>query len=284
MRYMKATMNCLPCIVRQAVEAALHSSDDPASQRAALNAAFAVLSRENLDTTPMALGYAVHSTVARVTGCADPYSEIKRESNREALAMYDGLVETVAQAADPLLAAAKIAIAGNIMDFAALESFDIRATVDKTLISDFAINDFGQMKAALHGARRVLYIADNAGEVVFDRVFIEQMHSVEVTVALKSEPFINDATLTDAREVGLDQVAELLTLKPGASSGNSFDEAWASADIIIAKGQGNYEVFSESRGPLFFLLLAKCTVIASDIGVNQMDMICQSQATRQARI
>ena len=131
---MKATMNCVPCIVRQAVEAALYSTDDPVSQRAALNAAFAVLSREDLDTTPMALGYAVHSKITRVIGCADPYADIKRESNREALAMYDSLMETVAQAADPLLTAAKIAVAGNIMDFGALQRFDLEERTELLLL------------------------------------------------------------------------------------------------------------------------------------------------------
>ncbi len=278
---MKATINCLPCIVRQAVEAAAHATDDPASQRAALSAALGVLSREDLDSTPMELGYAVHSTIARVTGCADPYAQIKRESNRDALAMYDQLTEAVAEAADPLLAAAKIAIAGNIMDFGALASFDTAATVATALGSDFAIGDFDDLRQRLAGAQHLLYLADNAGEVLFDRVFIEQMHDVEVTVALKSEPFINDATLADALAVGLDQVAELLTIRPGATSGNGFDQVWAEADIIIAKGQGNYEVFSQAQGPIFFLLIAKCPVIAQAIGVNQGDTILQSQASRR---
>ncbi len=281
---MKATLDCLPCIVRQCVKLAKLATEDQGVQYRAMAAALDILARADLQTTPMALGWQTHSTIREICGHPDPYADIKAKSNRQAMAMYDDLSRIVAEADDPLLAATKIAVAGNIMDFGALERFDVPATVDKTLISDFAINDFEEMKADLHGARHVLYIADNAGEIVFDRVLMEQMRVPQITVALKSEPFINDATIDDAKQVGLDEVAELVTIVPGVTGGEQFDQVWSSADVIVAKGQGNYEVFSESRGPVFFLLLAKCTVIASDIGVNQMDMICQSQTTRQARI
>lgn len=278
---MKATMNCLPCIVRQGVDAATRATDDPELQRAAMKAALEALSRAQLDETPMALGSVVHEAVAEITGCADPWEEVKRASNREGLALYEKLTATVAEADDPLLTAAKIAIAGNIMDFGVLATFDVEATVQEALDGDFAIGDFGQFRERLATAENVLYIADNAGEIVFDRVFIEQMGGVAVTVALKSRPFINDAMLADAKQVGLDKMVRLVTVAPGATSDESFDEAWEQADIIVAKGQGNYEVFSEAEGPVFFLLLAKCAVIATEIGVNQRDMIFQSQGGRR---
>ena len=278
---MKATLNCLPCIVRQGVDAVTRATDEPELRRAAMSAAFEALSRAQLDETPMALGGAVHEVIAEVTGCPDPWEEVKRESNREGLALYEELTATVAEADDPLLTAAKIAIAGNIMDFGALATFDVEATVQEALAGDFAIGDFEDFRPRLATAKNILYIADNAGEIVFDRVFIEQMGGVAVTIALKSRPFINDAMLADARQVGLDRTARLVTVAPGATSGETFDKAWEQADIIIAKGQGNYEVFSEAEGPVFFLLLAKCPVIAAHIGVNLRDMIFQSQAGRR---
>jgi damage-control phosphatase, subfamily I len=278
---MKATLNCLPCIVRQGVDAATRATDNPALQRAAMAEALESLSRAQLDDTPMVLGSTVHEAIARVTACPDPWEEVKRESNLEALALYGKLTATVAEADDPLLTAAKIAIAGNIMDFGALATFDVEATVQNALQNDFAIGEFGNFRRQLATAKNLLYIADNAGEIVFDRVFIEQMRGVAVTVALKSRPFINDAMLADAKQVGLDKIARLVTVAPGATSGASFDAAWDQADIIIAKGQGNYEVFSEAEGPIFFLLLAKCAVIAAEIGVKQRDMIFQSQGERR---
>ncbi len=280
---MKATMRCLPCIVRQAVDIATNATDDPEMQRKAMHGAFDLLSQVDIFDTPMNIGQQLHRVVGEITNAGDPYKSLKVESNAIAMDLYDRMVATVAEAVDPLRTAAKVAIAGNIMDFGALAEFDVESTIEKALQSEFAIGDFDIFKQRLSEARNVLYLADNAGEIVFDRVFIEQMRDVDVTVALKSRPFINDAMIEDAVEVGLDKVAKLITVAPGATTGEEFDEAWQAADLIIAKGQGNYEVFSEVTGPIFYLLIAKCPVIAGEIGVNEFEMILQSQINRRAQ-
>lgn len=278
---MKAELDCLPCIVRQAVDAARHSTDDPALRRAALKAAFEALAEAPLDATPMRTGFAVHRAVARVTGVEDPWLAAKTESNRQALELLPSLRQIVADADDRLLTAVRIAIAGNIMDFGVFATFNVEEALQRALDGDFGVEDFDAFRVRIKTARRVLYIADNAGEIVFDRVLIEQMSAAHITMAFKSAPFINDATVADAEQVGLGAVADLIEIAPGATGAPEFDRAWAQADIIIAKGQGNYEVFSDADGPLFFLLLAKCPVIAASIGVQQGDMVFEAQATHR---
>lgn len=278
---MKAELDCLPCIVRQAVDAARHSTDDPARRRAALKAALEALAEAPLDATPMRIGFRVHRAVARITGVEDPWLAAKTESNRHATELLPTLRRFVAEADDHLLTAVKIAIAGNIMDFGVFATFDVEESLERALEGDFAVEDFDAFRVRVKTARRVLYIADNAGEIVFDRVLLEQMSCAHITVALKSAPFINDAMIADAEQVGLGSLAHLIGIPPGAVGAPDFDRAWAQADIIIAKGQGNYEVFSEADGPLFFLLLAKCPVIAADLGVRQGDMVFEAQATHR---
>lgn len=278
---MKAQLDCLPCIVRQAVDAARHSTDDVSVRRAAMKAALEVLAGADPDGTPMRTGSAVHRAVARVTGVEDPWLGAKMESNRQAMELLPRLRQIVSEARDHLLTAVKIAIAGNIMDFGVFATFDVETTLRHALEGDFAVEDFDAFRVRVKTARHVLYIADNAGEIVFDRVLLEQMSGAHVTVAVKSAPFINDATSADAEQVGLGAVAHIVEIPPGAMGAPAFDRAWAQADLIIAKGQGNYEVFSEADGPLFFLLLAKCPVIAREIGVRQGEMVFEAQATRR---
>ncbi|MFP3903420.1 MAG: damage-control phosphatase ARMT1 family protein [Armatimonadota bacterium] len=279
---MKAKLDCIPCVLRQAVNAARLSTDDEELIYRAIDGALETMRAVDLQDTPMAIGSQVHGIVGDITGEADPYLDLKRQSNEQALEMYPYLREIVSGADDPLVTATKISIAGNIMDFGALDTFDVESTVQNALESDFAIDDFDALKARLGPDANVLFIADNAGEIVFDRVLMEHLQTSEITVAVKSAPFINDATLEDAKEAGIDGVARLIEVAPGAPNGDELDPAWEAADAIIAKGQGNYEVFSEAEGPLFFLLIAKCECIADDIGVNKGDTILQSQETRQA--
>ena len=214
---MKAQLDCLPCIVRQAVDAARHSTDDPALRRAAVKAALEALAEAPLDATPMRTGFCVHRAVARVTGVDDPWMAAKTESNRHAMELLPSLRRLVADADDHLLTAARIAIAGNIMDFGVFATFDVEDSLQRALDGDFGVEDFDAFRVRAKTARRVLYIADNAGEIAFDRVLLEQMSGAHITVAVKSAPFINDAMLADAEEVGLGAVGHLIGIPPGAT-------------------------------------------------------------------
>lgn len=279
---MRAFLDCVPCLVGQCLRAARLATSDPELQARALRAVMGYLQQADLSGSPIDISLEPHRLVREVTGCPDPYAALKAESNAEALRHYARLKEIVRASDDPLLTAVRIAAAGNIMDFGALISFDIEATLGRALTAPFGIDHSRAFVEAIASARHVLYLLDNAGEIVFDRILIEELAGKRVTAAVKSDLFINDAMLEDARAVGLDQVAEVLTVPPADTSPIHFAGAWEAADVIIAKGQANFEAFRDVDGPIFFLLIIKCPVLAADAGAEAGDLVLQSRALATA--
>jgi uncharacterized protein with ATP-grasp and redox domains len=174
-----------------------------------------------------------------------------------------------------------LAIAGNVIDFGINYSLDIVKDIDRILKQDLAVSDYGPFKAYLADADEVLYIGDNAGESVLDRILIEELNK-PVRYIVRSAPIINDVTYTDAVQAGLDKVATLMasgTDAPGTVMeicSPEFRETFSRSKMVISKGQGNFEALSETSAPVFFLLIAKCKIIARDIGVNVGDMILKA--------
>ena len=204
----------------------------------------------------------------------DPYRQTKTDATEQALALLPQLRERVQAAADPLDLAVRVAIAGNIIDQGVAETFELEATVDRVLAQPFAIDGLSALRRALRRTNSILYLADNAGETVFDRVLIENLpHPVSYVV--KAEPVINDATRDDALGAGLAEVAEIIdngSAAPGtvlARCSAPFRERFEGASLIVATGQANYETLSGLTAPIFFLLQAKCSVIADELGVSQ---------------
>jgi uncharacterized protein with ATP-grasp and redox domains len=202
----------------------------------------------------------------------DPYRDDKELATELALALYPELKEKVRVADDSLEMAVRIAIAGNIIDLGVADSYDLEATLQRVLTQAFAINDLDALRSALKQSDSILYLADNAGETVFDRVLIETL-GFPVSYVVKAAPIINDATRKDAVAAGIDRVANIIDNGSGAP-GTLLDQCsklfctqFAEADLIIAKGQANYESLSNSSAPIFFLLQAKCNVIARDLWV-----------------
>jgi uncharacterized protein with ATP-grasp and redox domains len=271
---MKAFLDCLACTVNQGLRTARYSSDDPAVQERVLRAMLAELAEADFTLTPVELGNLAQCIAARETSVFDPYRAARRCANEEALQLYPRLKAIVRAAPQPLLTAAKIAIVGNIIDLGAYgEHYDVEGALARLLDLPFARNDFPRFEAALRGARRILYLADNAGEIVFDRVLMEELGPAEVTVAVKSEPFINDAQLADAQQVGLTERTRVIEIPVYPGTTHEFVAAWQSADVIISKGHANYESYDETPGPRFFLLLAKCDFVAQATGVTQGEMV-----------
>ena len=268
---MKTYLDCFPCFLRQALEAARMAGADEERQRLILDRTMALLQDASLESKPPEIGDRVHRIVRQLTGDDDPYAAVKAESTREALRLYPRLKALVAEDGDRLERAIRIAIAGNVIDFATGADFDIKEGLERILNQPFAINDIAAFRKALSEARSVLYLGDNAGETVFDRVLIEAL-DVPVIYAVKGGPIINDATVDDALAAGLDEVAEVVSTgsdAPGtilSRCSAEFRALYERAELVIAKGQANYETLSEEGGRLFFLLKVKCPVIARDIG------------------
>ena len=275
---MKTFLECMPCFVEQALRTARIATRDEKKIKKVLDEVGCMIKDTPMDSTPAESGIRIYGKIAEVTGVADPYYAIKRQHIAEAKALLPELEKMLAKANDPLLMAIRLAIAGNVIDLGINKKFDIVSDVKKILQQDFGIFDYEAFKKHLATAKNILYLGDNSGESVFDKLLIQQLKK-PVTYAVRTRPIINDTTLEEARLSGLDEVAELMdsgSPAPGIIlryATPRFLKAFQEADLIISKGQGNYEGLSDEKRPIFFLLKAKCPVIARDIGVQEGDII-----------
>ena len=281
---MKLNLDCIPCFQRQALQAVRFISDDEKLHQKVLREVAKKLLESNWDSTPPELAHEVHRIVKRLTNENDPYKEVKRESNDSVLKMYPELKKKVEESRDPLRTAVRLAIAGNIIDFGTLQEFNLEKTVKDVLKKKFAIDDYEKLKENLMYAETLLFFTDNAGEIGFDKLLVETLLKAKnlekIRFVVKGGPIINDATLDDAIYMRLCDLpnAEFLTLSNGeAGTGPERNSQtvknWIKKhDLVISKGQGNYEGLSEHNG-LFFMLMAKCPVIASDLSVEVGDIV-----------
>lgn len=271
---MHTSLDCIPCFVRQALEAARFSTDDEAVHERVLRDVLRASSEFPLDSSPVAMGQAIHRLIRRLTGDGDPYRRLKDRFNRVVLGLYPELKARVERADDPLEAAVRLAIAGNTID-AGIHCHLDEAGVHAAIEHGFAeplLGDVAELRDAVDAASRVLYLADNAGEIVCDRLLIERLGPARITVAVKGHPVLNDATRADAEAVGLTALVEVIdngSDAPGTildDCSEAFRRRFAEADLVLAKGQGNYEGLSSADADIFFILKAKCPVIACDLG------------------
>jgi len=280
---MRTYLDCVPCFVRQAIDSARRVSDDPAVHERLLRETLSAASRMAFDSPPPALGRLIHRRLRELTGREDPYGSAKHQANMMALSMLEDLRRRAAGTADPFAAAVRLAIAGNVIDLGVkshLTDDEVRSVLDSALedpLDDRAVEDLRQAAAT---AGDILYLADNAGEIVLDRLLIEALGPEKVTLAVKGAPIINDATREDAEAAGLTALVTVIDNGSDAPGtilelcSRSFRERFESAGLVVSKGQGNYETLSGSTaGNLFFLLKVKCGVIARDLGCDVGEMV-----------
>jgi len=288
---MRTYLDCIPCFFKQALEAARLAGANKKTQKKILNKLTKEIPKFSLDSSPPEMGRVIYGLVRKITRTKDPYREIKSKSNRLVLKIYPRLKDKVKYSKDRLLKAVELAIAGNIIDYGVKNSLDVNKEIRKILSEEektikkekknlFNYKDF---RRTLHKAATVLYLGDNAGEVVFDRILIEEIKKVDknkrIIYAVKEKPIINDALIEDARLCGIDKLAELVSNGldiPGTDlslCANNFLEIYKKSDMIISKGQGNFESLSDSKKDIFFLFMAKCPVVAKHVGCDVGDII-----------
>jgi len=279
---MQTYLDCIPCLCRQALDAARFATDDEAIHMQVLRRALTAAGEMDMRQSPPAMAQKMHRLIGELTGSHDPYAGVKAHGNEYALAMYPELSRRIAAANDPLAAGVRMAIAGNIIDFGATSSVEdatIASHIEAAWSAPLLGNSVDDLRAAVAGARDILYLGDNAGEIVFDRMLIEQLPAERITYAVKAFPVINDATRVDAEQAGLTALVEVIdngSDAPGTvleTCSDAFRRRFAEADLIISKGQGNYESLSDSVGDIFFLLKVKCKVIAQDLDCEQGSLI-----------
>ena len=282
---MKISYECGPCFLRQAREALDLSCDDEILKLEIMNDIFNFLSDNfQINTNSNKTGSIIHDIIKSKTGCNDPYFKEKIEANNIAL-KYLPDVKKIIEEDDSLENYVKIAIIGNILDFGAFTlDDDVDSVVNESLEKELTICDIGEFEKALKKHNKVLYLVDNTGEIVFDKLLLSKIkeYDLDITIAVKSEPILNDACMEDAINIGLDEFGEIVEIGAGtvgyvdSAISDEFREIFNSHEFIISKGMGNYEGLTEidlSQKEIFFLLCAKCNTIARDIGVNLHDML-----------
>lgn len=284
---MRTYVDCVPCFIRQAIDAARRVTDKSAVHEELLRETLRAAGEMSFDRPPPEMGQIIHRTLRKLSGETDPYRQAKQQANKFALSLYPDLKEIVSRSPCPFTAAVKLAIAGNVIDLgvkSGLTEEEIRAAIGESLEARIDLAEVEGLQSAIRAAGDILYLADNAGEIVFDRLLIEQMPRQKITVVVKGGPIINDATREDAQMAGLAQIVNVIDNGvdvPGTSlalCSNGFRRRFEAADLIIAKGQGNYETLSDVRRRIFFLLKAKCAVVARDLGCEVGELVIRRGA------
>ena len=279
---MKIALECIPCFVRQAFEAGgLVTSDNELRERI-LREVLSYLSEKSFDGTAPSIGRDIHGIVKTLTGDNDPYYKAKQDSNTLALQLIPSLKGSIRNSFDPFETALRLAIAGNIIDYGQGDTIGeetIKNALSQCLTQPIERDSIENLKQELSRASNILYLADNAGEIVFDRLLIDELQHYPVRLAVRGKPILNDALREDAAQAGIDTVIEVIDNGadiPGTiieECSQEFRERFFESDLIIAKGQGNYETLSDTPKKIFFLLKVKCPVIARDIGCNEGDIV-----------
>lgn len=248
-----------------------------------LNAFDEIAKTQHFGSTPE-MQHKLNGVFRTLSGIADAFEAEKAESNRVAEMLYETWQPRVTEAPDPFSMALRLSIAGNIMDYGAADSFDIHKTIENVMNVSFAIDHSAKLKQKLQRAASVLYLGDNAGEIVFDRLLLETVAHPNVSFTVRGGPALNDVTLKEAEETGIHRVAKVIDSGFDApstilkKSSHEFRDIFRSADLIISKGQGNLEGLIDENDPrIFFLLMIKCDVMAEKLEVNKGSFIVLNQ-------
>jgi uncharacterized protein with ATP-grasp and redox domains len=279
---LKIGLECIPCFVRQAFKAVSLVTDDQGNRERILRQVVFRLANVSFNKTPPSVGRDIHRIIRHLSGDSDPYLEIKKDSNTLAMKLMPALKELVKSSTNPFETAVRLAIAGNIIDSGQgdhISEEKIKKTISQCLDQSVSKDAIDELKEEIGKASNILYLGDNAGEVFFDRLLIEELNGYPISFVVRGAPTINDALKDDARMAGLDELVAVVdngSDVPGTiveECSEEFRRLFFEADLIIAKGQGNYETLSDEQKIMFFLLKAKCPVIANDIGCHEGDMV-----------
>ncbi|MDD5159276.1 MAG: ARMT1-like domain-containing protein [Sulfuricurvum sp.] len=277
---------CIGCIAAQSkrVCEAIHA--DEKLTNSIVN--YVETSLENADFTlsPPVIAAPLYEQMAVLADKTDLYAEQKAHASAQAQAYLPFLRETIECSNDPFMATLKTAVVGNVIDLAAEVSFDLHDAIASVFTTPFEYDDTQVLQKTLSRAKTVLYIGDNAGEHLFDALAIQSLQklfpAIAFTYMVRGNPIINDVTMKEAQEGGLDKICSLFNSgvpTPGFVYELASIEAQAlfdTADLIIAKGMGNYECMTpQKRNNICFLLKVKCSVVSASLGKKIGDIVCK---------
>ncbi|NLY89640.1 MAG: DUF89 family protein [Firmicutes bacterium] len=282
---MKAKPECYICSLQQALSATRRVTNDPEKERKVINKSLEYLLGLDPEITPAEISSDLFRLICQELETHDPYREEMDYYNRQALELYPKLQQVMAKSKDRIYTGLLLAVAGNQIALGIIEEIDIEETIAQVLEEGLRLNDYEEFRKDLADAGSLLYLSDNAGEIVFDRILLEEIKKVypdlPVTIAVKKEPAVNDALRVDALQTGIDRVGEIIDTGcgdlgvPKTRCSEEFWEAFRRADLVIAKGHANFETIEgEQEHPAVYALLrAKCPVVAGILGVEVFDSV-----------
>lgn len=282
---MKVSRECIQCLARQAVEIAEEATSDVIMQEEIIKRSLKELAEMDFKETAPEIAFRMHQHSKNITGINDPYKRLKEKYNEIAKEIYDRIVEEkwLDKAKDRFDMACRLAVAGNIIDFSVglkLQPEDIVKSVEDSIKQDIFGTGTAALKKAVEDARNIMYIADNSGEIIFDRFLLENLPLNKVTYVVKGGPIVNDATMEDAISTGVVNLVKVIDNGHSAQGtilkdcSNIFKDEFRKADLIISKGQANFETLSDIKDKtIFYLLRAKCSSVAAAIGCKKMDYV-----------
>jgi uncharacterized protein with ATP-grasp and redox domains len=288
---MKTYLDCIPCFYRQAIAAARLANLAEGAQRQIVIELSKNVEKFLSGYSPPEIARMVYDIINKYANTEDIYKELKENNNEFALKLYPKLQQKIAKADHSLLLATELAIAGNIIDYGAKNSLDVDCEIDKIVnasselfwASNKIIADFASFKNKILHSKFILYLGDNAGEIVFDKLLVETIKqhnpAVEIYYAVKEKPIINDALMQDAIQCGIDKFATVISSGSGLSGTileyctPDFLTKFNEVDLVISKGQGNFEGLHQASRDIHFLFIVKCPVIAGMINGNIGNMV-----------
>ena len=292
---MRLRPDCLPCLYNQTLRLAKVAGCDEECSVEVLHEGAKFLAELPLDRTPPQAAAELYPMLSRIIGTDDPYQEQKLRSIQKAKELLPWVEQKLKESEDPLKAALRAAVAGNVIDFATQVSFDLEEEVRKIFQVRFAIDEMECFIQRLQKVKELVVIGDNTGEHLFDKLMIQVFRrnfpDLHIYYFVRGRPIINDVTLEEAKMVGMDEVCEVVDSgvdTPGFLMERANKRArriYQEADLILAKGMGNFECMeSYEDARLFFLFKVKCSVVAARTGCQIGDLLCANQQTlKEAR-
>lgn len=275
---MKTYLDCIPCFISQSLEAARMVTTNDQIHLKVLREVMSYLQTITFEVSPPETSREVHQIIRNLVKSKDPYKRVKNRANSLAKELFPHLKRMVENANDPLLMAVKLAIVGNVIDFGTMNRFNVEEMIDNVVNEDIEQESYRKFVEDIEKAETILYIGDNTGEIFFDKILLEELKNKQITYVVRANPIINDVTPEDAKLSGIDRIANVIAGDEGNDrsapgiilkyASKRFLEHFNSADVVIAKGQGNYEALSDVDRQIFFLLMIKCPLVAKDIGVD----------------
>lgn len=286
---MKTHLECFPCFLKQTIIAVKLSTNDEKLQVEVIKGVTEEIVHADIIKPPAYTTTFIHRKIRKLLN-KDPYKDVKKHYNKVALLFYPEMKERISKSKDPLHTAVRLAIAGNIIDFGIYTSINITETIERALTGPLAIDDFLSLKKALSVHSEILYLLDNAGEIVFDKLLIEVLLNMglKVKAVAKGEPVLNDCTIEDVTEVGLDNICNVIDNGSDCigtileMTSERFRDEFSRYNLIISKGQGNYETLSyASENQVFnnkricYLFQTKCDVVSKELNLPTGSMVLQ---------